>query len=95
MIGKYELNHIYNEDSYKAIKDIPDNSIDLIVIDPPYLIEATQGGTSNDLGKSIANMNNQLESKRETIANGIDKTFFPELQDEVLVLHHTPNQGYD
>ena len=44
MLGKYELNKIYNEDSYKAIKNIPDNSIDLIVIDPPYMISSLTGG---------------------------------------------------
>ena len=43
-IGKYELNKIYCEDSYKAIKEIPDKSIDLIVTDPPYLIENTTAG---------------------------------------------------
>ena len=32
----YEPNNIYNVDCYKAIKDIPDKSIDLIVTDPPY-----------------------------------------------------------
>ena len=32
----YELNNIYNVDSYEAVKDIPDNSIDLIVTSPPY-----------------------------------------------------------
>ena len=36
---KYELNNIYCVDSYKAIKDISDKSIDLIVTDPPYQIE--------------------------------------------------------
>lgn len=41
---KYEINEIYNEDSYKAIKDIPDNSIDLIIIDPPYNFESDGGG---------------------------------------------------
>lgn len=35
----YELNNIYNEDSYAAIKNIPDNSIDLIIIDPPYKLQ--------------------------------------------------------
>ena len=39
MIGKYELNNIYNEDSYQAIKNMPDNSVDLVIIDPPYEIE--------------------------------------------------------
>jgi DNA modification methylase len=48
-------------DAYELIKEIPDKSIDLIVTDPPYLIENTQGGKCNDLGKSIQNMNNQLQ----------------------------------
>lgn len=43
-IGKYDLNSIYNLDCYEAIKDIPDNSIDLILTDPPYLIEQAGGG---------------------------------------------------
>lgn len=33
---------LLNGDSYKLIKDIPDKSIDLIIIDPPY--EYTTGG---------------------------------------------------
>ncbi|UGL60742.1 DNA methylase [Staphylococcus phage vB_SauM-HM01] len=33
-----ELNKIYNEDCLEGMKKIPDNSIDLIVTDPPYLI---------------------------------------------------------
>ena len=34
---------LLNGDSYNLIKSIPDNSIDLIVTDPPYLIENTDG----------------------------------------------------
>ncbi|UXE02932.1 DNA methyltransferase [Staphylococcus phage Koomba-kaat_1] len=30
-----ELNKIYNEDCLEGMKKIPDNSIDLIVTDPP------------------------------------------------------------
>ena len=44
VLGKYELNNIYNEDCYEAIKNIPDNSIDLIVTDPPYEIVSGGGG---------------------------------------------------
>ena len=61
-IGKYELNNIYCEDSYKAIKEIPDKSIDLIVTDPPYLIENTTAGGGSNLAKSIQSMNDELES---------------------------------
>jgi DNA modification methylase len=43
-IGRFESNNIYNEDCYKAIKDIPDNSIDLVYIDIPYDIEGNGGG---------------------------------------------------
>ena len=42
------LNTITLGDSYKLIKDIPDNSIDLIIIDPPY--EYTTGGGSGCFG---------------------------------------------
>lgn len=44
MLGKYELNKIYNEDCYEAIKNIPDKSIDLIVTDPPYEFDMSGGG---------------------------------------------------
>ena len=40
----YEFNNIYCEDSYNAIKNIPDKCIDLIITDPPYLIENTTAG---------------------------------------------------
>jgi site-specific DNA-methyltransferase (adenine-specific) len=43
MIGEYKLNEIYNEDSYEAIKKIPDKSVDLILTDPPYGINADMG----------------------------------------------------
>ena len=39
-----ELNRIYNEDCLEGMKDIPDSSIDLIVTDPPYLINYKTGG---------------------------------------------------
>lgn len=45
-LGEYELNNIYNEDSYLAIKKIPDKSIDLIYVDVPYLMKKGGAGTS-------------------------------------------------
>ena len=38
-----ELNKIYNEDCLEGMKRISDNSIDLIVTDPPYLINYKTG----------------------------------------------------
>jgi DNA modification methylase len=43
MLDKY-LNKIILGNSYELIKDLPDKSIDLIVTDPPYLIENTKAG---------------------------------------------------
>ena len=39
-----ELNRIYNMDCREGIKLIPDKSIDLVIIDPPYLIKSIKGG---------------------------------------------------
>lgn len=36
----YHLNEIYNEDSYQAIKNIPDKSIDCIYTDIPYKMQS-------------------------------------------------------
>lgn len=58
------MNKIVCGDSYKLIKNLDDKSIDLIVTDPPYLIESTTGGKNSKVGKSITNVNNQL-------ANGV------------------------
>ena len=48
---KYEdmINTIQLGDCYELIKNIPDNSIDLVYIDPPYEFTSFSGGT--DLGK--------------------------------------------
>ena len=35
-LGTYELNDIYNIDCLEGMKNIPDDSIDLVVADPPY-----------------------------------------------------------
>lgn len=35
---------LYNADCYEKIKDIPDNSVDLVIMDPPYLYTTAKGG---------------------------------------------------
>ena len=74
-IGRFETNNIYNEDCYKAIKDIPDKSIDLVYIDIPYLID--NGGCSdNELSKRAKRLRSvELES----IRHGIDYSILDEL----------------
>jgi DNA modification methylase len=34
-----ELNKIYNADCLEKMKDIPDESVDTLVVDPPYGID--------------------------------------------------------
>ena len=69
---KYELDNIYNEDSYKAIKDIPDNSIDLIIIDPPYQLQK-RGAAFHNKPDYI----DEIENKK------LDKDFDYTIFDEV------------
>lgn len=35
---------LFNEDCMRFLNRLPDNSIDLIVTDPPYLIQKLSGG---------------------------------------------------
>ena len=58
-IGRFKLNNVYNEDCYKAIKDIPDKSVDLIYTDIPYLY-SNGGGGKSELGKRTAKKRLQL-----------------------------------
>lgn len=60
------LNKITCGDSYELIKELPDKSIDLIVTDPPYLLETEGGNTS--IGVEF----NKIKDDLDKIANGID-----------------------
>lgn len=42
-----QLNRIYNEDCLEGMKQMPDNSIDLVVTDPPYKMNHSTGGCTN------------------------------------------------
>lgn len=61
-----ELNKIYLADCYEFIKQIPDNSIDLIITDPPYELEVNHSvGRYGDVKKlsyeQIIDMSNGFE----------------------------------
>lgn len=66
----FELNKIYNVDSYEAIKNIPDKSIDLIITDPPYQIDTTGGKTGRNLCKNITKIMDEL--KETDIIDGLN-----------------------
>lgn len=54
--GKIEMNKVYNEDCFKTIKRLEDESLDLVLTDPPYGDNAGYGRK----GKEI--LNNEDES---------------------------------
>ena len=51
-----KINEVYNMDCMKAIKLLDDNSIDLVVMDPPYLLNLTKVKNTS----SINNYANEL-----------------------------------
>ena len=65
MGGQYLPNNIYNVDSYKAIKEIPDKSIDCIYVDVPYLYHS--GGNGNSL------INERAAKKKLELMGAYDK----------------------
>lgn len=73
-LGRFETDQVYCEDCYKAIKEIPDKSIDCIYTDIPYLI--THGGAgSSPLSLRI---NKIAEVDLVDIKNGIDYAILEE-----------------
>lgn len=77
-----ERNNIYLGDSYELIKEIPDKSIDLIVIDPPYQIDGKPKSkealenTKNEITKGINKLNQELMDNH--ICDGIKEEIFEE-----------------
>ena len=63
---RIELDTIYNQDCLAGLKVLPDKCVDLVVTDPPYLIENTKAGGKSKLAKSIQNMNNQIQTNNLT-----------------------------
>lgn len=53
--------NITQGDCIELMKKLPDNCIDLIVTDPPYLIECTKAGGKSKLAKSIQKVNDEIE----------------------------------
>lgn len=67
-----ELNRIYNEDCLEGMRRIPDHSIDLIVTDPPYVIETSGAGIYKQADKQYVKE-----------LNGIKDGFDPRVLDEI------------
>ncbi len=64
-------------DCLEIMKEIGGGTIDLVVIDPPYLIENTKAGGKSKLAKSIQVMNDEI--KENNLTNGFDIKCLDEL----------------
>jgi len=75
-----EINKIYNMDCIEGMKDIPDNSVDLVVIDPPYNMDTKGGG-------AFGNENREYHKEVKALSNGIENVVL----DELLRVMKKPN----
>lgn len=66
-----ELNKIYNEDCLEGMKKMPSGSVDLIVSDPPYLLNNTGGGIYKQADKRYV-------KELQEIKNGFDMAILDE-----------------
>lgn len=74
---KIEPNNIYLGNSYEIIKDIPDKSVNLIVIDPPY--DMTSGGNGKkEMALRFKERYRELEDNGLNV--GMDLSFLKELE---------------
>lgn len=62
-----EINKIYNEDCLETLKRLPDNSVDLVIADPPYEIVSGGGGgcfgvEQRDYHKGVKSLSDGFEN---------------------------------
>jgi len=79
---------IIHGDSLEVLKTLEDNSIDLIVTDPPYQIDNTKAGGNSSLAKSFQNMNNEIENLN------ITKGFNLKILDELVRVNKKINMYF-
>jgi len=61
---------LYNDDCINVLRNLPDNSVDLIVTDPPYDIKSTKTGSNSDF--SISFQKSLTELDELDIVGGFD-----------------------
>ena len=70
-----ECNKVYLGDCYELIRQVQDNSVDLIVTDPPYKIESLHG---SGIMKTRDKGNFSREIKESNLDVGIDTSILDE-----------------
>ena len=61
--------NLYNDDCFKILKDIPDKSVDLVIIDPPYQIVA--GGGGGAFGSNKRDYHKAIKTLSDGITNNV------------------------
>nr|DAW81189.1 MAG TPA: adenine-specific methyltransferase [Caudoviricetes sp.] len=74
-MSKLETNYIEQGDCFKLLKNIPDNSIDLVLTDPPYEFRA------NSFGGGKQELSNRAFKKQLSNEN-LNRTFETNMLDE-------------
>lgn len=74
---KIEPNNIYLGDCYELIKHMEDKSVNLVLCDPPYLMETGGHGTS-DIAVRFRERYKELENLKLDV--GMDMSFLKELE---------------
>ena len=74
-----ELNKIYNEDCLEGMKRIPDKSVDLIITDPPYLMDYQSGRRKNKFDKIIGD-----KDSHQLISDCVDE-YYRVLKDDSAI----------
>ena len=69
-MNKLDINQVYNGDSNIMIKSIESESVDLVIIDPPYKIRK-KTDEINSLAKAVKKYNEELQ--RDNLINEYDK----------------------
>lgn len=64
---------LYQGDCLELMKNIPDNSVDLLLTDPPYVLNTKGGGTVNKIMKLSESL---ADVEKTKIINGYDIELF-------------------
>ncbi|QZY10974.1 site-specific DNA-methyltransferase [Bacillus amyloliquefaciens] len=68
MIGELEVNRIYQRDCIEGMKMLPDNSVDLIIADPPYGIDFNSNFRKSSELKSAKGILNDGKNNSDFLA---------------------------
>ena len=72
------LNYIDNIDCLEGLKEIPDNSVDLIVTDPPYFLSMGHAGSSGNARRGSEQLNSNRAYNDLAICTPFYKQLFQE-----------------